>query len=707
MKAVPGATPLAALDAVVFDTETTGLDTTKARIIEIGGIRIDAGQLGEETFSELVDPGQPIPPASTNVHGITDAMVSGQKTFAAALAAFTVFHRGRVLVGHSIGFDFAVLAREAERTGLKYTRPRSLCIRVLGQIANPHLPDHSLDMLAGWLGVTVTDRHRALGDARATADVFLAMVPALAKKGIRTLAEAERASAAMTREIERHQRAGWADPVVRPGEAAAAGRVDPYAYRHRVRDVMSSPPICVAAATTVKQVIDLMAERKISAVFISADGAPGGHARDYGVVTERHMLRIVSERGADAFSLPIGPLASQPLVGVEADAFVYRAVARMNRLKLRHLAVNSDTGLLQGIVTSRDLLKLRASAAIALDDAIDVSLSAAEMGRAFAQVPDMAQSLMDEGLEAAFVAEIVSEEIRAMTRRAAILAEARMAAAGRGGPPCAYAVLVLGSAGRGESLLAPDQDNAIVFATGDPDGPEDRWFAELGEHVASILDDSGVPLCKGGVMAKNARFRGSLAAWSERIAHWVSRSSPEDLLDVDIFYDMRPVHGDIALGDRLFETAYELGKGSIAFAKLMGVKVEDTPNPFTFFGGIRTDEKGRIDLKLHGLFPIVTAARALAIRHGVAERSTRKRLVQASGQGFGGEKRIERVLEARATLLSLVLKQQRRDIAHGLPATNHVEVAALNADETARLKAALTEVSGLPDLVKDLMFASN
>ncbi|MBK8457225.1 MAG: CBS domain-containing protein [Phyllobacteriaceae bacterium] len=385
MRSVPGATPLASLDAVVFDTETTGLDTAKARIIEIGGIKIDAGRLDDATFCELVDPGQPIPPASTAIHGITDDMVKGRSPFAAALAAFTVFHRGRVLVGHSIGFDFAVIGREAERAGMKYTRPRSLCIRVLGQIANPNLPDHSLDMLAGWLGVPIADRHRALGDARATAAVFLAMVPALAKKGIRTLAEAERASAAMTREIERHQRAGWADPVVRPGEAAAAGRVDPYAYRHRVRDVMSSPPICVAAATTVKQVIDLMAERKISAVFISADGAPGGNARDYGVVTERHMLRIVSERGADAFSLPIGPLASRPLVGVEADAFVYRAVARMNRLKLRHLAVNSDTGLLQGIVTSRDLLKLRASAAIALDDAIDVSLSAAEMGRAFAR----------------------------------------------------------------------------------------------------------------------------------------------------------------------------------------------------------------------------------------------------------------------------------------------------------------------------------
>ena len=68
-----------------------------------------------------------------------------------------------------------------------------------------------------------------------------------------------------------------------------------------------------------------------------------------------------------------------------------------------------------------------------------------------------------------------------------------MAEAGQGAPPCPYAFVVLGSAGRGESLLAMDQDNAIVFAEGEPDGAEDRWFARLGTHVAEILHEAGVP----------------------------------------------------------------------------------------------------------------------------------------------------------------------------------------------------------------------
>ena len=122
---------------------------------------------------------------------------------------------------------------------------------------------------------------------------------------------------------------------------------------------------------------------------------------------------------------------------------------------------------------------------------------------------------------------MISAEIGALTRRAAVLAERRMQADGHGAPPCPYAVGVLGSAGRGESLLAMDQDNALMFAEGAPDGPEDRWFATFASHANDILHQVGVPYCKGGVMAKNAAWRGSMLTWRDRIADWIRRSKPE------------------------------------------------------------------------------------------------------------------------------------------------------------------------------------
>jgi DNA polymerase-3 subunit epsilon/CBS domain-containing protein len=105
----------------------------------------------------------------------------------------------------------------------------------------------------------------------------------------------------------------------------------------------------------------------------------------------------------------------------------------------------------------------------------------------------VAKSLVAEDVDSRDVAAVISRELCALTRQACVLAQKEMSTP----PPCPYAMLVLGSGGRGESLLAMDQVNAIVFAEGEPGGPEDQWFAELGSKVADMLDAAGVPYCKG------------------------------------------------------------------------------------------------------------------------------------------------------------------------------------------------------------------
>lgn len=704
MKTTAGATPLAALDGVAIDTETTSLDTSLARIVEIGAVALKDGA----AFETLVDPGIAIPQRSSAVHGITDSQIAGAPRFMKAWNDFSTFAAGRVLIGYSIGYDLAILEREAERAGIPWIRPRTLCIRVLAALANSNLPDASLDMIAVWLGVDIKGRHRAPGDARAAADIFQALLPRLQERGIRTLAEAERASAAMTQQLESHQRAGWSDPVTRPAASpgpAALRAIDPFAYRHRVGDIMSAPPIVVSAATTTRDVIALMVERRVSSVLVAEDGAAGRPVADYGIVTERDMMRRMAADGAAAFEAEVGAFASRPLASIRAAAFVYRAMGRMGRLRIRHLAVRDEAGGLVGIVSARDLLKLRGGSAINLNDAIEDARSAEDMAAAWALLPSVAEALIGEGIDARLIAGVVSEELRAMTRRAAVLAERAMEGKGLGGPPSPFAVLVLGSGGRGESLMAADQDNAIVFAEGDPDGPQDRWFAAMAEEMAAILDGAGIPFCKGGVMAKNPLWRGSLATWHTRIADWINRSRPEDLLNVDIFFDLMPVHGELSLGQTLFDQAYAAGHAQKLFAKLLGEQVASLSSPFTLFGGLQTED-GRIDLKRFGLFPIVAAARTLSIRHDVRARSTRERLEGLIALGIGGEADMTAILQGHALILSLMLAQQSADLHSGIKVSNRVETAGLSRTQAAALKAALKQVQIVPDLVRDLMFGT-
>jgi CBS domain-containing protein len=708
MDRTSGGAPLLSLDAVVIDTETTGLDPRKARMIELAGVRLSAGKLvAGESFRQLLRPsGQSIPAEATRIHGIDDAAVAGAPLFADVWPRFNTFLGQALVIGHAVGFDLAVLKRECDLAGLPWIRPRTLDTRQLAQIAAPELAGYSLDELAAWLGVDVVDRHSALGDAKTAARVFLGLVPKLRDHGIRTIAEAERACLALTSVLDDETRSGWIQAVEAPERADAERtlkRFDSYAYRHRNRDIMRMPPVFVASGTSVHDAVARLASERTSAVYVAPNAVFGDvKAAEAGIVTERDLLRAIARFGAAALDLPVSAVMSQPLAAVSADAFVYRAIGRMNRLKTRHLGVTDEGGRVVGALSARDLLRLRAGEAISLGEEIDDAADAHGLALTWAKLPRVAESLMAEGLSGRDIAEVISRELGALTGQAAVIAERIMRQRGQGDPPCGYAMIVLGSAGRGESLLAMDQDNAVIFERGEPDSEEDRWFAALGTLVADILHEVGVPYCGGGVMAKNAPWRGSVATWRDRIDHWITRSNPADLLSVDIFFDLRAVHGDGSLAVAVRQAAYAAAEGQVAFAKLL-VEGISIPASLKLFGGIRT-EGGRIDLKAAGLFGIVAAARAMAIRYHVMDRSTPARLAGVKALAHVSETDLDALVEAQGVFLDLILSQQIEDIAKGTPTTNAVSVKQLSPRNRDRLRAALQAVTAVDELTRNLLF---
>ena len=697
-------TPLIAVDAVVADTETTGLDTSKARLIEFGAVFIDQGVIAADGFALSINPGVPIPKSSTDVHGIDDAAVADAPAFAAAWPKISAYMGERLLIGHTIGFDLAVLARECSLAGFVFRPPSALDTRLLAQIANPHLPGYSLETLSSWLSVEPGPRHSALGDAITTARIFRALARRLRDVGVRTVGEAMRASSALTEVLDQQHRAGWVEVATRPVAENKPDRVDSHAYRNRAGDLAARPPRFIAGDASVSDALGRMMGGQISSLFVSHDGQPA-LARDSAIVTERDILRAFAAHGADAGRKNVETIGSRPLASVPESTFIYAAAARMNRLRIRHLAVTDERGLIVGALSARDLLKSRTSEALALGDEIESATDGRMLAAAWAKLPRVSAGLVADGMEGRDLAQVVSHEIVALTARAAAIASQDMSAQGRGGAPCRFAVLVLGSAGRGESLLALDQDNAIVFERGEPGGPEDQWFEAMSDRMNRLLHTAGVPLCKGGVMAKNAVWRGSLDAWRGRVSGWLERSRPADLLSVDTFFDLRGAHGDLPLARTLREDAYGAARGRNAFAKLLVDTAAPMEAALGMFGRIRTVD-GRVDLKKAGLFRIVCGARALAIRHHILAYSTRERLQAIRALGKGGEQDLERLIEAHGLFLTLIARQQVRDIALGFSPSNAVVVADLSKLERDRLTEALQSVSTLDTLIRDLLFAS-
>ena len=179
------------LTYVVFDTETTGLSPASDSIVQIAAVRLVNGRrLESEVFDTLVDPGRPIPPMSTEVHGITDSMVRGAPRIEAVGAQFHRFAQGAVLVAHNAPFDMEFLRRSEAGIGARFDHP-VLDTVLLSAVVFGQLEEHSLDALTARLGITIPEdaRHTAIGDTIATADAFLKLVPMLKARGLNTFGE--------------------------------------------------------------------------------------------------------------------------------------------------------------------------------------------------------------------------------------------------------------------------------------------------------------------------------------------------------------------------------------------------------------------------------------------------------------------------------------------------------------------------------------
>lgn len=175
---------LADLTCVVFDTETTGLEASD-RIVQIAGLRIARGRLTGERFETLVNPGRPIPPGAIAIHGITDKMVADAPDMRSALTAFHHFAEDAVLVAHNAPFDMGMLRATESETGQHFDNRVLDTVLLSAMVWGGGVP-HTLDALAERLDIAIPPdlRHSAMGDATATAEIFLHLVPALEAKGI-------------------------------------------------------------------------------------------------------------------------------------------------------------------------------------------------------------------------------------------------------------------------------------------------------------------------------------------------------------------------------------------------------------------------------------------------------------------------------------------------------------------------------------------
>lgn len=179
---------LAEIPFVVVDVETTGGRPPGDRVIEIGAVRVRGGE-AEGEWSTLVNPDRSIPWYVSRLTGIVDAEVDGAPRFGDVARTFTDFLGDDPFVAHNASFDWRFVNAELLRAcGARLTNARLCTVRMARRLM-PHVRRRNLDALAHLFGVTVHGRHRALGDARATASILNRLLQIADEKELRTEAD--------------------------------------------------------------------------------------------------------------------------------------------------------------------------------------------------------------------------------------------------------------------------------------------------------------------------------------------------------------------------------------------------------------------------------------------------------------------------------------------------------------------------------------
>jgi len=180
------------IDFVVVDVEAVSGRSIPTRVIEIGACRVRGGTIADE-FEALLNPDLPVPRFISALTGISDEMLALAPPFGQIAEEWLDYIGDSVLVAHNSNFDLTLLNQEIARVfpGCRM-RNADVCTVKLSRRIAPYLDNHHLDALADHFGFEIQPRHRAAGDARATAHILMRLLDELEMHGVQTLEEARR-----------------------------------------------------------------------------------------------------------------------------------------------------------------------------------------------------------------------------------------------------------------------------------------------------------------------------------------------------------------------------------------------------------------------------------------------------------------------------------------------------------------------------------
>lgn len=452
-------------------------------------------------------------------------------------------------------------------------------------------------------------------------------------------------------------------------------------------ELLRRPAVTCGPGVPIRDALARMHQQNVGSMIVVEGERP------VGIFTLHDLLARVALAGQD-LAAPLASVMTRDPLSLPGRATAHEAAVLMARHGIRHVLVVEE-GRLQGVISERDLFSLQRVGLTQISTSLRTARSVEELPPIAADIRALAHAMLAQGVGAEQLTQLISTLNDLLTERIIELMRARFDVG-----DIRFCWLALGSEGRLEQTLSTDQDNGIVFAAGEQEAKATRErLLPFARAVNEALDACGFPLCKGGVMASNPQWCLTLAGWRKLFANWIDQGDPEALLNASIFFDFRPLTGDVTLAEELRAWLARHAPANPRFLHQMAANALRNRPPLGVVRDFVLESRGEyahtIDLKLNGTTPFVDAARIYSLAAGDSHTNTVQRLRAAAAARLLPGEEVEAWNEAFLFIQLLKLRHQHWQEREGQALHNHVNPDELNELERRILKEAFRQARKL------------
>lgn len=478
-------------------------------------------------------------------------------------------------------------------------------------------------------------------------------------------------------------------------------QMEAYPFKKRLSEIMSAPVEICSPETPIRDIARRMIQKSIGAILVC-----DRQSQLTGIITERDLVaKVLARDTANCEDLNAGEVMTPRPYSMPPDTFMYEATSFMMGHKIKHLPI-LDRDEIVGIVTLQDLMKYRSQKSMLLIGNIRKARTVEDLIFAREEIVKVAKALMGETRSHIETMEIISYIHHRIIRRCYEIVLDEMQRQGHKQPDVNVCFIIMGSGGRKEMLLGPDQDNGFIYENFPDEQLEevDNFYIPFAEKLVASLSRIGYPRCKGNVMVNNPLWRGRLNEWKQRISSWIKVPEPQRVRYSSIFFDFMPISGEASLCQDLRRIVHTLIKEHPIFLYHMMVLDFKHKVPLSLLGRFTLDKdkehKGMLSLKQAGSIFIVDCVRMFLLEQQVDATTTLERLDELVKLNIFNQETAEHIKAAFEAFTFLRLRNEINLIDQGRFPTHYLDPYSLTKNEQDLLKEAFRVASKLQDSTK-------